>query len=599
MQVDSALLLHTDRTRAELVHAIEGLVSHTEEIFLKLAEGYPRLLREMETSLSAAIALVHSFQGDTDESTSGLYGRLQRTSTVIREAGSTFEEMHARDRELFGRLDTTIERLDGLRELIDRIREDSVEMELVSLNAMTVALKTGTAGRAFSYITEELKRLSSQTIALTEEITERGEELGREFSTFRGSLSEVQSFQQKLFQGFRTRLDASFDEVKAAVEQLVSSLRDVCARARSVRDPLTAIMEGIQFQDLIRQSLDHVIIGVNELHELAEMDDEEALLDELSFLHKLPDLCAAVLDDVSDRIRDSLSTFRDNSREAANIIRAAENRRAELVENALSGDGEHRSLTDLFATSTSMLHDLLGDLQHSMKMKESIGQRAGQVSRMVKQVNENFNAFATLVTRFHSIDVASRIEVAKQTVLQEMSGTVEEMNALTHRIDNDVEQSLDYTKEFITKTGAVITDLESVFRGENRFVQEFAQQISESYETLHAANDNVAGSLSGFSVFTKAFLNMFETSKKDLDRLEILISDIGAIKATLSEIKHATWQRMQSMLEDRGLSEWRIENRKLQEIIQRFTIFTHKQTAAELGGFDVESGQDAGEVTLF
>ena len=42
---------------------------------------------------------------------------------------------------------------------------------------MTVALKSGGAGKAFSVITDELKRLSTSTIALTESITARGREL--------------------------------------------------------------------------------------------------------------------------------------------------------------------------------------------------------------------------------------------------------------------------------------------------------------------------------------------------------------------------------------------------------------------------------------
>lgn len=599
MKLESSLLHETERTRTELVTAITGLVSQTEQIFMRLAEGYPRLLGEMDGSLCSARQLVRSFESDSENADSGLYGRLQSTTAVIRDASATFSEMHGRDRELFGRLDSTIEHLQGLRSLIDRIREDSVEMELVSLNAMTVALKTGQAGRAFSYITEELKRLSSQTIALTEEITERGAELESEFETFRSSLSEVQSFQQELFQGFRTRLDASFDEVKAAVEQVISSLRAVCDRATSVRTPLTEIMEGIQFQDIIRQSLDHVIISVNEIQGATEFEDEDAVLDELSFLHRLPDLCSAVLDDVSGRIAESLTRFRENSQAAAELIRSAEQQGTELVQMALSGDDERQSLSDLFTASTGMLQDLLGDLQHSMRMKEQIGRQASQVSRMVETVNENFNSFAALVTRFHSIDVASRIEVAKQEVLQQMSGTVEEMNQLTHRIDEDVDQSLDYTKQFIATTGSVIHDFEAEFHDEERFVEEFTKEINGSYTALYAANEDVATSLGGFSVFTGSFLSMFEESKKDLDRLEELIATIETIKAKLQAIKEQTWEQMKVLLNERGLSEWRIENGKLKQIIERFTIFTHKQTAAELGGFEVESGQDSGEVTLF
>jgi hypothetical protein len=34
-------------------------------------------------------------------------------------------------------------------------------------------------------------------------------------------------------------------------------------------------------------------------------------------------------------------------------------------------------------------------------------------------------------------------------------------------------------------------------------------------------------------------------------------------------------------------------------MVERFTIFTHKKAAGEIGRFDVETGVEAGEITLF
>lgn len=599
MPVGSSVTFNADVVRAELVSSIQALVENTEEVFLSLATEYPRLLSEMDESLEAAARLVRCFDGAEHNAEIDLKDGLQSTTAIIQSAVSEFESMHGRDRELYASLDSTIDRLGGLSELIERVREDSIEMELVSLNAMTVALKSGTAGRAFSYITEELKRLSTRTIGLTEQITDRGVELGKEFADFRSALAEIRSFQQSLFDGLQTRLNASFDEIKAAIDQVVGSLREVCRTASSVREPLNEIMEGIQFQDLIRQSLDHVIIGVNELPGSESIEDPDEMLDELTFLQKLPELCTSVLDDVSIHISSSLARFRKNSKSAAQLIQEAEMRRAELVRQALDGGDKQDSLANLFTASTAMLQDLLGDLQHSMRMKSEVGQRAASISKTVQSINENFNAFAALVTRFHSIDVASRIEVAKQAVLQQMSGTVNEMNSLTRRIDADVDQSLSYTKTFIADTSSTIAEFEAVSATEERFVEEFTARMNAAYEELYGTNERVVATLGGFSLFTESFVRMFERSQAELDRLESLIDRIESIKGSLARVRSETEAQMKTMLEERGLSEWRIENRKLQEIIKRFTIFTHKKTAAELGGFDVEAGQDSGEVTLF
>ena len=48
-----------------------------------------------------------------------------------------------------------------------------------------------------------------------------------------------------------------------------------------------------------------------------------------------------------------------------------------------------------------------------------------------------------------------------------------------------------------------------------------------------------------------------------------------------------------------GVSMNSIRSQRLREMIERFTIFTHKKTAGAIGRFDVEDGVKAGEITLF
>ena len=55
-------------------------------------------------------------------------------------------------------------------------------------------------------------------------------------------------------------------------------------------------------------------------------------------------------------------------------------------------------------------------------------------------------------------------------------------------------------------------------------------------------------------------------------------------------------------LSEIGMEKWEVKNSKLEEIINRFTIYTHKQTAEDIAGIKiinkVEAGE-AGELTLF
>jgi methyl-accepting chemotaxis protein len=217
----------------------------------------------------------------------------------------------------------------------------------------------------------------------------------------------------------------------------------------------------------------------------------------------------------------------------------------------------------------------------------------------VHYLEDNFKSFANLINRFHSIDVASRIEVAKQDVLRQMSDTVEEMTELTAGIDNDVNTSLDATKEFIKTTNSTIGEFRSIYAEEEVFVKEFTKSIKSAYDSLFDAKNELTNSISNFSLFTNQFFDLFQSTAEELENLKILIDDIDSIIEKLSEIKKQTADKMEPLLASRGLSEWHIENEKLKSIINRFTIFTHKKTAGDIGGFEVEEGTESGEITFF
>jgi hypothetical protein len=94
-------------------------------------------------------------------------------------------------------------------------------------------------------------------------------------------------------------------------------------------------------------------------------------------------------------------------------------------------------------------------------------------------------------------------------------------------------------------------------------------------------------------------MHKFELSRKELDNTSQLIHEIELIQKKLVTIMDQADMGFQDVLARTGKTEWVIRDERLQQVIQRFTIFSHKKLAADLAGFEVESGVKAGEVTLF
>lgn len=591
--------------RDELIEALNDVVARSENAYLQLGRRFPELLREMRAGLEQSRATIASLEASgagrgrtaRAEARRSIADTLNHAQQRIGETVDSFEELHSSDDQLLERLRSQLDHLSALDSDIAEIKDDSIEMELVSLNAMTVALKSGTAGRAFSYITEELKRISESTIRLTEEITRRGAGLHETFQQFRESLQNTSEFQDRLSTQMRERLERSFNELRDGVTRVVEAVRGIHARAEEVTQPLNRIMEEIQLHDVIKQSIDHVIISLQELSEVTDEQDERKLLDELRFLQLLPDLCGELLDDVAGKLEGSVSVFREQIATCRSAIEAAERDREAFVHDSSTQDG--LDLHALYEDSSKLIEQLLSDLGSSLKMKDQVTAESKRLLRDVGLLEDDFETFSRIITRFRSIDVASRIEVAKQHVLQQMSDTVGRMNSLTKKIERDVDRSLQATKRFISETSELLREHQAASGAEQRLVRDFQADIKQDYAQLYEAERELLETLTGFTVFTGRFMSLFDEAGADLDNLESLLAELRRIKDKTGEVRERATVQMQPLLEKHGADDWQIGNQRLQSIIERFTIFTHKVTAGELAGFEVEGGVGSGEVTLF
>jgi hypothetical protein len=80
-----------------------------------------------------------------------------------------------------------------------------------------------------------------------------------------------------------------------------------------------------------------------------------------------------------------------------------------------------------------------------------------------------------------------------------------------------------------------------------------------------------------------------------------VLSGLEALSARLKRIQGEFSALKGELVDANGIEieEASIRSERLRAMIDRFTIFTHKKTAGEIGRFDVEEGAESGEITLF
>lgn len=577
-----------DALRSSAVDSFAAVTRSTESVYLRMGQAFPSLIRELESSFGTERTLA---QGELSRVIDEAMGAIRD-----HEAQVTLDEVQSRG--VFSNLEHQLAALGTLSSHIDEIREDSVLMELFSLNALVIAVKAGPSGQAFSCITSELKKLSNHTMVLTDTIANREASLSEAFLDFQASLTALGRQEQAAIGEFLSHIHGIFDGLGSETSQLLGGLEAISRKSDAVKGPLVKIMIDIQDQDRIRQSLDHVVLSLQEFQRVDEGATIEARLDELSLLEILPDLSALVLDEVSDQILHNRDSFGRFLGEARSQMEGLEAELGAYVGHQYTR-GQATRLEGLFRSGSDVYSAFVARTEALQRNRELLVRKSATLQKKVSELVDSLTAFQDILAKFRNIDLASRIQVARQAALASMKDNAAGMSGLTRKIDLDVTQAMAVTSSFFSEVQALFSAYREQLAVRVRKDQEFNRRLHETMGRLEDTQGVMDRSIRESRVFSHAFTDQFVASERDLVTLDNLLTEIATQKQVLGVIKARVVDQKSRLLAGQGLTEWRLAPDKLKAMVSRFTIFTHKQFAAELGNFEVEQGVESGEVTLF
>ncbi len=559
---------------ASLMERLHKTERETESTYLSLGELFPRLVAETDASARKAQDSLDAVLGALGG------GEGADVEDFLSQASRFFEELRGNDKAFLVSVHSGIGRISELDEIITKVRSDSEEMEIVSLNALTAALKSGSAGRAFSVITDELKQLSARTIATTVNISSQGQRLLESFRLLGEDLTELSSLQERFFEEMRSTLTTGFSELEDRVQKAADAFRELVRESSGVRKPITGIMQGVQVQDILRQSIDHVILSLEEIAK----DDEVSPKDELAFVAAVAELSISVLDDVIQRMDEGTALTSGLISEVVSVVENVDRRRQTV------SDGYE----DISANSGTALERA----ETYLKLKNQALGMGRDLSEQVKKLNDSFKILYSLLGRFQNIVVASRIEIARTRALAVVSNTVAGMIEITENLGEDVGKATEVTKTFIKTASA---DILAYGRNQEQSDQRLGsavRRLESELERLETARIRVKETIVSFRLYTPEFLELIQTSRSSLDRMSALSRDLGTLRDEIGILRSRAAEEA-GRLEGGDSDLPSIRNERLRRMVERFTIFTHKKTAGSLGNFKVEEGVGSGEVTLF
>jgi methyl-accepting chemotaxis protein len=267
--------------RGHLHQTVTDLPQYTEVLGSQLTEA----TAQTETALLSVVermVRVHEkarFQVDQIGSSSEKSSELiEVTQDQIRKNNQVIQALNAFSATQSDQLKDNLDRIqrlsdgmDQMRPMVDDISDIADRTNLLALNAAIEAAHAGDAGRGFAVVADEVRRLSTQTNKAAKDIANRITMVAGQAQTETQNARNMiehneESHKFKTMAGNLSDIEERFKTSSVHLEEVIQSIDEA---NRIIVEEVTIVLGEIQFQDVLRQRIEHVSQGMDYLSGLA------------------------------------------------------------------------------------------------------------------------------------------------------------------------------------------------------------------------------------------------------------------------------------------------------------------------------------------
>lgn len=563
---------------------INDISSKSESIFLQLGNLFPSLLNQKGgTSIQDLENMLTKLESANTESSQG-------EKELFTDYGTKYNP-------LFDKLNDKIADLGQLDKMIGGIKEDSEQMGLIALNAMVVSIKSGEKGQAFSRITENLQRLASDMFLFSDKLSEEEKQLLGFINNLKQIFSGILNAQKKLSE----KGTESSSDITKLISDVRAPLNQISEKITSIYPPIQKAMEGLQLQDMIRQSLDHVksCMGEIEKHSGGQPGTDEEL-DYVTFNISLLTLACEVLDDINSYVTQSSTIFVSNWKKVIDILDNVENEKDEFDHRFIS---EKTNSPDNIDSRLSLIinefDEMMKEFNNYHLVQKDLVHTTQNITARARTIYAVFDNLRPVMSRLHHVRILQQIEVAKNDAIKSVQDSVTDMDNLINSANKSLDTMQGLLESFISETGTLLTTFTTSISKDNDNMLNLRDKKSAFFDELSAGKNQLASIISHFTVFPEGFQSKCTTANEDIQNLQKMSAQISSFINDLKASQEILVQKKQNLLQQRNLTSWNIKNTEFNNLIKDFTITAHKEAAGKIAGMEVEKGSASGEVTLF
>ncbi len=244
------------------VSQLKETVDQTEAAALQIGEGFMQIVERARSQTGKVSDVFAQFTGG-----SGNPSLIESSKKSLGEVTGSLEALNGLVAEVLSDIEIFMKDAENIKNITSEIEYIADRTNLIALNAAIEAARAGEHGRGFAIVADEIKKLAERTNESVEQI--------------QGIISKVQSevhtshekAQSKIIESGQKAAKAekivenTLRDLDDAVQLAGSKLDSLSRESHSLANDISGIIVSIQFQDITRQRIEHVMAPLVTLKE--------------------------------------------------------------------------------------------------------------------------------------------------------------------------------------------------------------------------------------------------------------------------------------------------------------------------------------------
>jgi len=353
-----------------------GLLPSTEREFLDLGRNLQGFWeRSGRLSHSAGFCAEATAGEEMEQAVAGMRRELEQLTGMCRSELS---------RDSIDQLERITGIVGGLAGVLGEFKRIVRKLQMLGISTRIESARLGGTGRGFTTLADDVEKLGLTIVDHSAKITAKSALLTAHLSSARERTDEMLAGQSRCADDVVSRVQADMDSLVQLMERSQAAAAGLPGRAERIGQSLQEVVQSLQFHDIVRQQIEHVVQAMDDVRtELAgcEETDEEEAVRLVSFCSDVTALQLSQVRNSRERFSGALSAIRANLCGIADTVE-------EMVSD-LSGVSGADGGDKLLAHVTGSI----GEVMEGIRSFAELGQGMALIMREVAQTVGDMAAF--------------------------------------------------------------------------------------------------------------------------------------------------------------------------------------------------------------